>query len=379
MRAIVNKGGKMEQSEIGGTRIDNNNGVVGTENETARADGAREGAAKDNSNNNEKPAGTANGGTAPNKPGVAKGLIAGMILCAVLGLAGVGFGVWGVIQAQNKSGQSSGETTQTEQNTSQTEGGTEQQGGGTESAGETEITDGYMLNDLNEMLVILHAVADDPENAVDNDVIVLRAGTHPEFPLYQHGGLTVPAKLARTIESLRNYTRDSYNHENKIIMEDHADKLTGWDLSRNSVEVIDADVVKKKYHDLFGEDLDLNADFSQYCPSYVYNARLNMFVNLSACGGTSDATTWYYKEKYTTDGDHASVYVRAATASGQEMKVLCDVAVDYKYDAVTDCSEKYAYDGFELNQTNYQDFAQYRFVFKKAGDGTYYFERVEKV
>ena len=110
MRTIVNKGGKMEQSEIGGTMMDNNNGMVRTGNETARADGTREGVAKDDSNN-EKPAGTANGGTAPNKPGAKKGLIAGMMLCVVLGLAGAGFGVWGVIQAQNKSGQSSGETT----------------------------------------------------------------------------------------------------------------------------------------------------------------------------------------------------------------------------------------------------------------------------
>lgn len=55
------------------------------------------------------------------------------------------------------------------------------------------------------------------------------------------------------------------------------------------------------------------------------------------------------------------------------------MAVGYDYDEVADCSDKYTYDGFELDETNCQDFVQYRFVFKKGANGIYHFDKVEKM
>ena len=99
----------------------------------------------------------------------------------------------------------------------------------------------------------------------------------------------------------------------------------------------------------------------------------------SGCGGTSSATNYYYKNAYTTDGDHAYVYVSASTLSEADLNIYCDIMLYGSGEKPEVCGAFSDVDEFTLDASNYKDFAQYRFVFKKAANGTYYFEKVEKL
>lgn len=63
-------------------------------------------------------------------------------------------------------------------------------------------------------------------------------------------------------------------------------------------------------------------------------------------------------------------------------EVYCDVA-DYAEigagNPPKNCLENADLATFTLNESNYQDYTKYRFVFNKADDGTYYFSKVEKL
>lgn len=252
---------------------------------------------------------------------------------------------------------------------------------------EVEITDTYVLRDLDEKMAILHF------SSMTSPVIIKERGTHPELQLYENGDLSEVAKAMHLIYSLSNQARYlSYDEKRSIISELGYSDSEEQALLNELVEAIDANIVAKKYLDVFGKELvysQIMNDF--YCPSYNYSAASNVYYldPRGGCGGTSPYDNYYYKYKYTTSGDDAYVYVAATTVSPDEDSsanpesyiVYCDV---FKYYADTKpevCATitKTEADSFTLDQSNYQDFAQYRFIFHKADDGTYYFEKVEQL
>ena len=126
----------------------------------------------------------------------------------------------------------------------------------------------------------------------------------------------------------------------------------------------------------------------------MYNSIYDFYFDAGlGCGGTTPYERFYYKNRYTTDDDHAYVYTSTAFMSPTEgsdeedvvYNVYCDIAYLKQYKVSEDariCATLNTYDevqNFTLDSSNYEQYSNYRFVFDKASDGNYYFNKVEKL
>lgn len=301
--------------------------------------------------------------TDPKKP---KGLITTTIILAILAIAGVAFGIYGMFFKTQPNSQP--EPNQTSNNTEEpTEEPT------TTKNEETEITDTYILRDLDEKIALLHFTNQ------TGTTLYFPHGIHLEFPLYQNGTLDDVFKLMGVINFLGNDFRQIYPAERDTI-------ATDFNLSENQKQliynIIDATVADNKYTDTFGEKPIRNTNISKtVCGSYYYDQNLNSYFTLAGCGGTSPYASYYYKTKYTEDDDHAYVYMQTAVLNYENGKIYCDAGNFESEDAEicgTGTQDGYGYT-FSENDISRDSLATYRFVFNKADNGTYYFDKTERL
>ena len=232
---------------------------------------------------------------------------------------------------------------------------------------EVEITDTYILRDLDEKIAILHNITE------KGTLFSLNAYLYGHFnTLYTEGNLDEIAKLTHVVNSIQpNYTL-SYMEQKSIA------ETEGLELNEVT-EGVKAETVVAKYYDVFGKKLDKVTIKSQdYCPGVQYNVEYDFYYLIHRCGGTSPFTAYIYKNKYTTDGEHAYVYANVATLNGEDNKIYCDY-ISNSDNLPAICGEFENMNEFTIDENNYQDFAEYRFVFNKADNGTYYFVKVEKL
>lgn len=297
-----------------------------------------------------------------------------VILVILLAAAGIGFGVWNAINANQKPAPAPAQpvTPTDEPSDGPTADVTE----------EVELTDANIIKDLDQKIAYLHII---------NDVAPTFVTTygHPEDRLYSEDPLTekykqfvtqtsledqyrkiTPSELATLETNYPNYDFASWNNENELF-----------------TKVIDADVFANRYLDLFGEKLDrsVSIEIDGTCPSQ-YDETTNLYFQPPfGCGsGVSAFRTYFSKVKYTTTGENAYVYVNAVTVDYETGNIYC-TTIDWwshRYDAPQPCgtttNSNGASDTYETFK-EYGDRTTYRFVFKKADNGTYYFDKVEKV
>lgn len=247
-----------------------------------------------------------------------------------------------------------------------------------ETAEETEITDTYILRDLDEKIAILH-------NTEETGPLIKKMGVGYGYvePLYKNGTLSEIARLAHiSAATVPDFIITSRETESAIAEQGY-DKDSAQDFRNTVHEGIKGDTMAAKYKDLFGETLVKGAANGEYyCPGAYYNSQYDFYYNpVLGCGGTGPYTGNYYKNKYTSDGEHAYVYISAGTFNGADDRIYCDVLPydSSEPDPSTACGEAENREDTIINEGNYQKFAEYRFVFNKADDGTYYFVKVEKL
>lgn len=301
----------------------------------------------------------------PHKSPNSKPLIVTTIICAILAVAGVAFGIYGMFLKPEYAGQP--ETDQIPTSVEQTEEST------ATSNEEVEITDAYVLRDLDEKIALLHFTNQ------TGPTLVFQNGLRFEFPLYQNGTLSDEYKLMGVIGFLGNNVRQIYPAERDTI-------ATDFSLSENEKqalhEIVNADTVDQKYIDVFGEKPIRNINISKaVCGAYYYDDTLNSYFDLAGCGGTSPYASYYYKTKYTKDNNRAYVYIQTAILNYENGNIYCD-AGNFESENAELCGrgtqESYGYT-FTEDDVNRDSLATYRFVFNKADNDTYYFDKVEKV
>ena len=241
---------------------------------------------------------------------------------------------------------------------------------------EVEITDTYVLRDLDEKMSILH-------NVTEVDSLIKKPGNGITYvsPLYKEGNLSEIAKLVHLADSLKGDYNIGYDAMQSIISEQGYDEMNAEAFRENNTKAIKGETMAAKYLDTYGENLNKGAANGQhYCPGIYYNSSYDFYYNpVLGCGGTGPYTVLIYKNKYTADTSHAYVYVSVGTFSAEDDKVYCDI-VDYDASELPKvCGGPMEYSEFDINEGNYQDFAEYRFVFNQADNGTYYFVKVEKL
>lgn len=139
---------------------------------------------------------------------------------------------------------------------------------------------------------------------------------------------------------------------------------------------ISAVSVSQAYKEYFGKELSKHQTVNS-CPSYMYDSGSKMYYYSCVCGGTNPVTTYLYKSKYTVLNNNAYVYVSVATI---------DKDTNYLYQGLYKDSEAQAnkvltdseVNDFKINNSNYQEFKIYRFVFKEGNNKNYYFDKVEE-
>lgn len=242
---------------------------------------------------------------------------------------------------------------------------------------EVEITDTYILRDLDNKIAILH-------DRKETTPLFMIGGINyiMVLPLYQNK----MDEIAKLVHVAKSIVPDYYLSNIEIqsaIEEQNYDEKTADYFRTNIKRGIKGETLSAKYLDVFGESLVKGAtNGERYCPMYYYNSTYDFYYDpVLGCGGTGPYTGYYYKNRYTLDNNHAYVYVSTATLNGENGKVYCDI-IDTETFSETPpavCGEASNSSEFTINNDNYQNLAQYRFVFNKADNGTYYFSKVEKL
>ena len=168
---------------------------------------------------------------------------------------------------------------------------------------------------------------------------------------------------------------------------------------RRYVTAVSAEKVEEKYKNLFG-NVPTHQDVNEICGGFRYDADAKVYYygQDNGCGGTDTRGLSLYRTKYSSDAENAYIYAKTATvvSDGENCVVYSDVFPDV-YDRsnntiITNVKEYYgechitpstptspSTIDFDLSTAKLPDFAEYRFVFTKAPDGSYYFDSVEKL
>ena len=295
-----------------------------------------------------------------------------VIILAILVVAGIGFGIWMAISGNQKPAENPPvtpvEPSEEEEEPSEDEPITE----------EVELTDANIIKELDEKIAVLHGGYN--LKNLTAPTIVIAHGLHQEIPLYIDGNLSNAAKLANIALALQNSNLATSVTPSiaSSIASNFPDLSFTYNTSLETTQqmlegnIFAKDVFESKYHDVFGGELVY--ENSRYCPQVYYDDSGYYFMDY-ACGGTDPSTTYFYKNRYTTDGDNVYVYINAGLID-EKNKIHCDV--DTNEESICGTLEDDTTD-FTIDSTNYNQFAEYRFTFKKADNGTYYFDKVEKI
>lgn len=302
----------------------------------------------------------------PQKPKNNKLVI--IVLSVLLAISLIAVGIFAYLYFSNQNSQEQ-PTDDTSQITGSTPSNNE----------EVEITDELLINDLDEKIAILH------DTDQTGSILTSSIGLHHEYPLYIKGTLSEIAKVAHLMRTIsQTFLLNSEEKESIISERRYEDTYLIDSVRKDQIEGVKADVFSAKYVSLFGEQPPKEEINQQrYCPGVYYNTTYDFYYfDIIGCGGTGPYTSSYFKTKYTTDDSHAYVYISAGTVNGDDNKIYCDVInIETVEETMPDTCGEWEDDSykFTLDDSNYQDFARYRFVFNKAEDGTYYFDKVEKL
>ena len=300
-----------------------------------------------------------------------------VIILAILVIAGIGFGIWMAINGNQKPAENppvtpvepSEEEKPSEEEPSEEESTVE----------EVELTDANIIKDLDQKIAYLHII-DDAAPTFET----MRG--HNESPLYRQNPLSEDYKQFVTEISLTGQYRPANNEEIAVLKANYPDyDFDSWNQPGTYTEVIDGNAYASRYTDLFGKEPDYDIVPIDPCrPSFQYDKTTNlMFEKPNGCGdGASATVTYFSKNKYTTTGENVYVYTNAVTVDYETGNVYCSAMYWWGESAPESCGTinptDYPTATYETFK-EYGDRTTYRFTFKKALDGTYYFDKVEKV
>ena len=323
--------------------------------------------------------------TSPTNSKKPKGLIATIIILAILALAGVAFGIYGMFLKTQPDNQP--EPNQTPSNTEEpTEEPT------TTENEETEITDLSVIEDLDKKIAILFNT-DNTDRMFNTGMGIGYYG----LKLFHEGDISESEKVRSVItHTLELKPLDEERVNAAVAQNGYSGETEKF--FRESIRGVDGDLVAQKYKEVFGDTL-VKGEIVEYCGYYKYNKQFDFYYSgIQGCGGRTPYSELYYKSRYTEDDDHAYVYTSSAvisptfgtTPEGYNTEeapfhVYCDVSYLGNNGITEDakvCATLQSYDekeAFSLDSSNYEQYSKYRFVFNKADNGAYYFDKVEKL
>ncbi|MBR3220530.1 hypothetical protein IKF76_01550 [Candidatus Saccharibacteria bacterium] len=263
----------------------------------------------------------------------------------------------------------------------------------------SEITDAEIISDLDEKSSILLNLYIQEGATKDYgwDSMVTSSMYNYLDALMADGKLSNEAKVYNVLRHLfynenafSKVTASDYtNAEVAEIIKDSV--LQGSNPSEffNYVTKIDADEVAKMYKALYGEDIK-HQSAKEICGGFYYDASKGLYLKglYDACGGINPITYNFYREKYESVGDKAYAYFRVGTVNCEVDETSCTYYSGYfghddlaKLEPIGTVNMNAYFDSDDgiITADNFEDFAPYRLVFEKQGDGSYAFVEIEKL
>lgn len=149
--------------------------------------------------------------------------------------------------------------------------------------------------------------------------------------------------------------------------------------------------VNEKSLSLFGKKIETPVEEVGGCPIYLYDVNQRKYYRPQIqCGGANGSQVKSYKSNFIEIGDEVNVYVSYAFAiptGANRFIIYKDFEISseelqyanptYTKEYKTGVTSDYV-SNFKLDETNYQEFSEYKFTFKKDNNDNYYFVSVEQ-
>lgn len=223
---------------------------------------------------------------------------------------------------------------------------------------ETEITDVIVKDKLDELI-----------NKIN------KTSFHPTwyekgYSIYENSLLSESSKLLvilKDLYSTSQFKRVYKNTGNGFEVED----------------VIDLKVVKDEYKKLFNEELTNYIEVG-ICPWFKYVQTTNQYRAYEECGGTGYDTYISYNNRYTEDENNMYVYVNVGRVVSKTVTEENGHAV-FLNDLYADVSKEKIYKenvidkDITINESNYNEFSEYKYTFSKDNEGGIYYKNIERI
>lgn len=142
----------------------------------------------------------------------------------------------------------------------------------------------------------------------------------------------------------------------------------------DSAKKISSSVVEDEYKNYFGDGTVNHKSFN-VCFGYIYDSDTNTYYYIEPqCGGSNPNSAYAYINKYTVKGDEVYVYVSYGSSiySSETNNVNIYKDLNEKEIYRENVSEDEA-NNFRINESNYKEFSEYKYTFKKDDKENYYF------
>ena len=249
---------------------------------------------------------------------------------------------------------------------------------------EVELTDQNIINDLNKKLSYIFNL-DIPNNRsfyITGSMLCEHIISH----LGNKGGISEDDKLYTILRRMPLSEISEEEIEDAVDMEFYNPGVSQYryktkeEIKENTVYdgKIDGKEVAKKYKEIYGQELIRQYHSEGYLFSYVYSEKRDLYYHEDIPGGCAGFTVPYlYINRYTTDTNHRYVYISTGGYSTSEGNFLNDM-VNGPETTVIDLGD-ISLDDFTINEENYKQFTEYKFIFDKSADDNYYFSKTEKI
>jgi hypothetical protein len=278
-----------------------------------------------------------------NKSKLGLGILIGLLIALVIGLGG--FIIYDKVLSDNN------ESTIEKENNNDVSDTLEN----TENNEEKELADSDKKQKLEELVLLLHYKSNDLSGK--------------SIGIYKNLSLTSNDKMLVTFRSLNNKNKFTKITIPKDKMSSNMD-IRYFEHS----EMITKAEVDNEYYALFNERITTHRDIED-CPIYYYDSVNSVYYIYSACGGIGVGGPMEYINKYTYSNDEAYVYLSVGYIhydnNTEKRTLYTDLQMTKEYQG------NYT-DDFKINQSNYQNFSEYKYVFGKNDNGNYYFKSIEK-
>lgn len=213
------------------------------------------------------------------------------------------------------------------------------------------------------------------------------------------------AKADRSDKVFFDFLLPQSNEKTNILNNEQKLKLALFNSGSGMTEVsenkeISLETLKTRYKALFNEEIEQFDDvcIAWYC--YKYDQTKNVYYESSTMidGASGGSGIISYINAINYVNDFVYVYINFGSyevdfQGGGNKCYVVDGVVNYDdkmnydnpifvgkygYDNVND-KVIYECEDFKIDESNYKEFTNYKFTFKKNSEGTYYFDKVEKV